>query len=263
MNPLAQKYGAPSLPQVNLVPKDINDKRTMRVVQTLAGLGVLAMVVLVAIVYLGALAAKSIASGNLDDAFVAEDTALDVRDAKLSVFQEYQSREKEEISLIRVGWADTDYSALVTSILAQDTDQTSFQDLKVYGPSAEGFGGPGVDPLFGGGVGSFDFTAHARSYDEATALIARLEAVPGIAKVHATAEELTSAPPGALWMITGTGAITSQALTHRLEPQGGIVPELPIAELIAVAAGGVPDAAPVEPSAVPSAAAEATEESEG
>jgi hypothetical protein len=263
VNPLAQKYGAPSLPQVNLVPKDINDKRTMRVVQTFAGLGVLAMVVLVAIVYVAALAATSVAQGNLDDAFAKEDAALIERDEMISVYYSYQLRETQELSLYQVGWADTDYAALVTSILAQDSDQTSFESLEIFGPSAVGVGGPGQDPLFSGGVGSFSFTAHARSYDEATALIARLEAVPGVAKVHASTQALESVPPGALWKVSGTGIMSSIVLTHRLDPQEGILGELVIDTLIgATPTDGPPDAA-TSPSPAPSDAPEATEESEG
>ncbi|MCB2411672.1 hypothetical protein LGT39_02270 [Demequina sp. TTPB684] len=223
MNPIAQKYGAASLPQVNLVPREIGDRRKMRAVQTFAALAVAAFVALMAIVFVGAYAARSVAEGALDDAFSDEEAALAERDAKRGVYDDYIAQETREMTLLQVGWAEIDYSALATSLLATQDAETSFAELHFYGPSADGIGGGDVAPLWGGGVGRFDFIAQTRTQAQAIALIDRLEAVPGVAKVIQVEQIYEAEAPTQTWKVTGTGVITRTALTGRLIPVNGII----------------------------------------
>lgn len=223
MNPVAVKYGAPALPQVNLIPPDINDKRAMRAVQTASGLAIVAALVVVGLLAASAFAAKSLAKNDLDQALSRQDQAVAARDAKVAVYQGYVAQENQELTLYQVGWSDMDYSGLLASILAQDNDQTSFEQLEVFPPSASGPGGGTLDPLFGGGIGTVTFTAYAQSYDDALALIDRLESIPGIAKIYAQTQSYVSESPIVVWQVQGSGIITPLVLTHRLYPEGGIV----------------------------------------
>lgn len=251
MNPLATKYGASPLPQVNLVPQDINDKRIMGLVRTFASLAVLAAVVLVGLAFFGAYTAKNAAKDSLDSAFTVEDNAVAERDAKRSVYEDYVTQETSELTLTQIGWAEMSDSDLVTSILAQVNTESSFESLHVYGPNANGIGGPEVPSVFSGGVGRLDFVAETRSYEEGLALIARLEAVPGLAKVYGTSKEFGTSPQGTYWEVSGSAVITPLLLTGRLNPTDGIVDQS-ILEAITVplSVGGTPSPAPsVEPTA--------------
>lgn len=225
MNPIATKYGASPLPQVNLVPKEINDKRTMRFVQTIAGIAVAAAVVLIAVAYVGAYATKSVAKDSLYQAFSEEDAAVAARDERRDVYQDYVVQETAELTLTQIGWAELSYADLLASVLAQDNDQMSFGSVHFYGPNANGFGGAEVDPVFGGGVGRVDFVAYVRTYEEALALIARLEEVPGLAKVYATAQNFESGSPNTTLEVDGTAVLAPLLLNGRLIPAEGIVQE--------------------------------------
>ncbi len=223
MNPLAQKYGAPQLPQVNLVPKGIGERRAMRAVQTFAALALVAAIALLALAFGGAYAAKSVAEGDLRDTFADEQDALDQRDAKRAIYDQFAAQETRELTLLQIGWAEIDYSDLATSVLAQVDEDSAFTELHFFGPSADGVGGASVEPLWGGGVGRFDFKAQTRSYEQAIALVARIEAVPGIAKVIATEQIYESEAPTLTWEVTGTGVVTPLALTRRLIPVDGVI----------------------------------------
>lgn len=268
MNPIAHKYGAPQLPQVNLVPKDIGERRAMRAVQTFAALAVVAAIVLLALAFVGAYAAKSVAEGDLKDAFASEQEALAQRDAKRSVYDQFAAEETRELTLLQIGWAEIDYSALATSLLAQVDKDSAFTELQFYGPSADGIGGGDVDPLWGGGVGRFEFKAQTRSYEQAIALVARIEAVPGVANVVATEQVYESQAPTVTWEVTGTGVITPLALTRRLIPVDGVIDPASI-DLILSGVGAsttVPSPEPTEEAtagATPEPTASATDGSEG
>ncbi|NTV38342.1 MAG: hypothetical protein HGA51_00055 [Demequinaceae bacterium] len=220
----------------------------MRTVRTFAGLAVAGVIALLAVLFVGAYAAKTVAQGNLEDSFKDEQAALEARDAKVSVYDQYVAEETRELTLVQIGWAEIDYAALEASVMAQANADASFTALNFYGPSADGAGGGAIDPLWGGGVGRMDFTAQTRTYAEAIALVGRLEALPGIAKVVATEQVYESEAPTVTWEVKGTGVITSTALTRRLLPVDGVIDP----RLIELILGGVGVPAP-EPSVAPSA----------
>jgi hypothetical protein len=251
VNPISSKYGAPLLPQVNLVPKDINDKRTMSLVRTVAALSVVGVLVLVGIVFFGAYAAKTVAKNGLHDALVAEDDAVTERDAKADVYYDYVKQETQEFTILQIGWAEINYSALLTSILAQDNPEVSFDSVHIYGPSDSAIGGPAVDPLLGGGVGAFDFEAKTRSYEDAMKLVERLELVPGIAKVTLTDQAYKSEGEGVSWSVTGRGTLTPLLLTGRLSVDGGVVEQQVMDALLGSGVGMVPETPSPSPEPTP------------
>lgn len=255
MNPIASKYGAPLLPQVNLVPKDIAERGAMRRVQTIAALAVLAAVIGLAVVGAGAFGAKTVARGNLDDALAAETAAIEARDAKASVYDQYVVQETREVTMLQVGWAEIDYAALYASITAQVDPEAGYADIHIYGPSAEGTGGVERHPIDGGGVGTFSVIAQTRTYEQANALVKRLEAVPGLAKVQVEIGQYEQEAPAVSWEARITGVLTPLVLTNRLTPRDGLI-EVSIVDAIVEAAED-PNAAvtapvPSDPAASPS-----------
>lgn len=262
MNPLASKYGAPQLPQVNLVPKDIAEHRAMRRVQTLAALAVVAAIAGLVVVGLGALGAKAVAKSNLDKAFEEEAAAVLERDGKASIYNDYVIQESREITLLQIGWAEIDYAALYASIGAQVNPESTISEIQVFGPSAEGIGGAERHPVDGGGVGTFTLVVQTRTYEEATALTKRLEAVPGLAKVRAESAFYETEAPSTTWETTYSGIITPLVLTTRLTPKDGLI-EAAIVDAI-LSANKNPNAPVVAPPAVePSVAPSPSPASEG
>jgi arginine exporter protein ArgO len=263
MNPqLRAKYGSAHFPSVNLIPKEIAEKKALRRVQFVAVVAILIAVGVVALGYFGALATKQIAQNNVDDALEAQTAAVSERDAKVGVYDNYRRIETEEYGLTQVGFGEIDYAQLTTAIVGTANDETSFDAVQILGPNGAGFGAGTADPVFGvGGVGSIGFTARATSAEEATALIARMEAVPGIAKVTAVTEAYFSEDGNDYWQVEGTAGLSTVRLTMRLVPQDGIA-GINVSETVRLQD---PNEEPLpvtsaSPSASPSADAAATED---
>lgn len=252
MNDIAKKVGAPGLPQVNLIPKELAEKRAMRAVQVTALFAVLIAVGLIVVGYVLALGAKTLAQNELEDARSEQSQALEARDAKVTVYDNALVREQQEYTLAQIGYGEVDYSQLSASVLATANADSSFDEVHFLGPSALGLGSV-QEGFYGGGVGSVEFVARTSSSEEATALIARLEAVPGIAKARGTAEEYVDDGGSTYWGVTGSALITDVRLTGRILPEEGITGIEP-----AVIAGGETAAIPTPE---PSPTAEPSEES--
>lgn len=221
MNETAKRVGSPGLPQVNLVPKEFAEKRAMRAVQVTALVAVLIALAVIVLGYVLSLGAKQLAQNDLEDARADQTTTLQERDEKVTVYFNAVVREQQEYTLAQVGYGEIDYGQLSVAVLATANDESSFNLLHFMGPSALGLGSP-QEGFYGGGVGSVEFEARASSIAEATELIARIEAVPGIAKARGTAEQYATERGDTYWTVTGSAVVTDLRLTGRVVPDEGI-----------------------------------------
>lgn len=220
MNDRLRKLGAPALPGVNLLPKDYAEKRKMRAVQVTALFAVLIALGVMVLGYFAAVGAKQLAVGELDDKRRDQALALESRDAKAHVYTDYLQQEQQEFTLAQVGYGEVLYSQFAPGVLAQADDETNFESLEFFGPSALGLGGVTTDPVFGGGVGTVQFAARTDTLEAANGLISRLELVPGLARVWGQTEQYTSDTDTVYYLVEGSAVITPRALTLRLMPDG-------------------------------------------
>lgn len=257
MNPVAAKYGAPLLASVNLVPKDIQERRKMRAVRTLAIVVVLIAIGAVAVGYIAALGAHALAQSNLNDKVAQQTEALNKRDSYAGVHTAYATRETQEFALTQIGWGEVDMSSFIAAIASQaDGKDASFVSITVLGPNAMGPGSGVQDLLFGASVGTVHFSATTSSSAQASSLLARLEATPGLAAVRGNAERIATIKDGVYWTVEGTALITPNALTGRLFPEESVVGLVPDSVLDTLLRDPNAEPSP-EPSASPSP--EATE----
>lgn len=263
MNPVAQKFGAPALPQVNLVPKEFHEKRTMRVVQTFAGLAVAGVIALIAVVYVGTWIAHSVAQDNLNDALADEDVAVLDRDSRKTVYDAYVAQERSELTLAQIGWAEVDYANLLTATIAQDNPEISFKRLEFVLPNAAGGASTQPVDLWDGGVGTVHFEMYARTYEEGLKGIATLEAVPGIANAYGMVQKYDEQGAVVLWKVSGSAEITELFLTNRLTPVDGLLVQDVLDQIVLSSQAGPPTAPPVEPTAAPTASPSPSPSSEG
>lgn len=222
MNELTKKYGAPALPSVNLLPRDIAEKRKLRAVQLLALMMILIAVGVVVVGYVLALGAKQLANGDRDDALASQTAAISERDAKAPVYDAYRSREVQEYTLAQIGIGEMDYNDLSAAVFDAVDDNTSLASVVFVGPNAQGFAGLPEDPVSGGGVGHIEFDGRATSPQEADALATRLEAIPGIANVTISTTAYSTDGPNTFVTMNGTAVVTDLRLTSRLLPQDGV-----------------------------------------
>lgn len=223
MNPTAQKYGASALASVNLIPTEIADRKKMRAAVTSAVLVVVIAVGVVAVGFAISLIARLAVEADRDNAVSDEAAAVSERDGKVQVYYDVLAREQEEFTLGQIGFGEIDYAQLTASIQGTADIDTSFDEIHLLGPSAEGIVDASSEgTVFGSGVGSVEFIARATSVEAATALIARLEAVPGLANVRAVTEEVGSDGANTYWEVEGAAVLTDLLLTNRLVPVDGI-----------------------------------------
>ncbi|MDN4489391.1 hypothetical protein QQX13_00940 [Demequina sp. SYSU T00068] len=260
MNPAAQKYGAPTLAGVNLIPADIAERKKMRAVRTTAIFVVLIAVGAVVVAFLLALAARGVAQLDLDNASNDQEVAIAERDGKAQVYTDALQREREEYTLAQIGFGEIDYAQLTAQIQSTRSDTASFDSIYYHGPTADSLGSGPRDDIYGASVGTFEFVARAESQNSASALLRRLEELPGIANVRGVAESFATDDAVDYWEVSGTGSITAKWLTLRLVPQEGFsgVDAVTVVESQESQEGTsleAPSATP-EPSVSPSAAEE-------
>ncbi|MDN4486705.1 hypothetical protein QQX10_00825 [Demequina sp. SYSU T00039] len=256
MNPTAQKYGASVLAGVNLIPADIAERKKMRAVRTTAVIVVLIAVGAVVVAFLLALAARGVAQLDLDNASRDQEAAIAERDGKAQVYTDALQREREEYTLAQIGFGEIDYAQLTAQIQATRSDTASFDSILVHGPTADTLGAGPRDDLYGGAVGTFEFEARAESQASASALLRRLEAIPGIADVRGVTEAFATEGGVDYWEVSGTGSITAKWLTLRLVPEDGFAG---VDAVTVVEAQDTDEESPLTaPSATPSPSAEPT-----
>jgi hypothetical protein len=223
MNNTAQKYGASTLPGVNLLPKELAQRKAMRVVAVGAVLAILGALVLTGIAVAGGYAAKSVAASGLSSAATDEKTALHARDQKRNIYDAVVQREAAEYTLAQIGLGEADYAALSAAVQSTADANSVFESISFTGPNALQTGGSEAEgEIYGSGVGLLKFKAHTISMEEATVLVARLEAIQGIANVRATVELYASEGADTSYVVEGHGSITVKAMTMRLVPKSGL-----------------------------------------
>ncbi|WP_291378280.1 hypothetical protein [Demequina sp.] len=263
MNQTALKYGAPALASVNLVPKEIAERKTMRAVRLVAIVALLVTLGVVALGYLTALGVKAVAQRELDDAATEQYSTLVKRDKMVPVYFDYVEREQQELALAQAGWAEVSYSDLAFAFANTATGATSsFESISLTGPNAVGVPGPSGDLLVGNGVGLVMFEARASSPAQASELIARMEAVPGIAGVRASSESFTGVSGEIYWRISGTAVITETALTNRFLTED-VLGGLDVLSLVTIPSAAELEAAEDAQAEEPSPSTEPSAEGEG
>src|SRR6187431_2806327 len=126
MNPVAQKYGAFTLAGVNLVPKDIAERRKVRAVRFAATVAVLIALGVVVVLYLGALGAKAAANNDLNNTLADQADAIAARYAKATVYTDMVTREQQVYALSQAGYGEIDYAAYTSALMSAANGKATF-----------------------------------------------------------------------------------------------------------------------------------------
>ncbi|WP_062377994.1 hypothetical protein [Demequina pelophila] len=223
MNPIAQKYGAPGLAAVNLIPVEIAEQKTLRRVQTLSALAVVAAVGVAGAGYAWGMFEKNSSENARNEAAQAELAAVNARDAKIDIYEQVKAAEREEYALAQIDYGDIDYAQLTAAIQSAMDADTGVDQFQVVGPNASGdVLGEHESDVYGNGVGTVTITARATSFDTATALISRLDAIPGLANVRGTVEAYAGDGADTYYAVDATGVLTDTLLQQRFIPASAI-----------------------------------------
>ncbi|WP_062073081.1 hypothetical protein [Demequina sediminicola] len=223
MSNLDKKIGAPALPSVNLIPKEIAEATKMRTIKVTALFAVLVAVGVMVAVYVLALGATQLAKSSLNDAVSEETDVINTRDQQVTVYEDYVSQEEDAWTLGQIGYGETKLSALTFGIANALGDNDRLLSLSFYGPTAEGFDQRNLTATTSFGVGSIAATVNSESYEAATEAIAAIEAVAGVTDVVGTVESYATASGVVVWETEITATVTENALTGRfIDPESTI-----------------------------------------
>jgi len=207
------------LPQVNLLPLEIIEKRNLKALQVkIAGYFVLFLILLIA-VFAAVQFEKHIAQGRYDDA-IKETQQLKTEEAKYAEVPLVLSQIGKSETAVRDGmyrevlWKD--YIGAIGSTVPADG---IIKSLTVDAAELNSPGPKEGDLLQGNSIGELSFVANLKSLPDTTAWAEKLESIPGLE--DARFESATYfAPDGDLtYEFTGTVRLTEDAYSGRFEPK--------------------------------------------
>jgi hypothetical protein len=208
---------APALAQVNLLPGDIRQARTLGAVKRwlAASVGVTALAV-------GTVAAVAQLQVQAADSELAE---ADAASATMVVEQ----RPLAEVTTVRaqletlrsarafglgpeILWSD-----YLGAIAAVTPPGVTIATLDYLGASPATAAQASTDPLVATGIGTVTFTAHAAAVPDTAAWADALEALPGFRDVRVSTADLEPGADSLDFRLTGTIQVDTGALAHRFD----------------------------------------------
>jgi len=209
------------LPQVNLLPPEVRAARSLAVVKRWLGLGLAAVLALVAISYVGATFVRSSAESDLADA-QSETQRLEQEQTKYAEVPKVLG----DIKLVgdaRLSGTSTEvmwrpYLDAVAAVLPANVSLESFNvtaATPLDGPVAPN------DPLQGPSVGSIAFTGRSTTIPDTSAWIDALASVPGFSDPWVSSVAVTQEDDSIFYTVSSTVQLTDAAYAHRFAATEG------------------------------------------
>ncbi len=222
MSAVPASVGAPSLPQVNLLPPEVEGKRKRGRTRAAIVIGLLVFVLLLAALWFAAVAWRISAEVALQaeqdkrPALVAE---LAEYDYVTGVQDEFANAvlARQWAGITDVLWAD--YLDAVTSALPAGTD---LQSLSVTQANAFGSASVGSSPFITSSVGTVSLTGHVNQASKVSDVQDAIEAISGLTNVSITVTSIDTYPETdtVVWVFDGTAQISVEALSGRTVAEG-------------------------------------------
>lgn len=210
---------APAWPQVNLLPPEIREARTLGVVKRwmLVSVGVTT----VAVGTVAGVAQVLVAEANAQLVEAeAETAALLAENQPLGEVVRVQG-ELETVRTAReyglateILWSD--YLGAITAVLPPGVRVTT---LDYTGQTPLTAAAPSADPLIPAGIGAVSFTALSADLPDVAAWADALDDLPGFRDVRVKTTELQHRGSGLEYSVSGTIQVDDGALAHRFSTQ--------------------------------------------
>lgn len=224
MNARGSDLAAPARPQVNLLPAEIVQARSLGVVKRwmLASAGVTAVAVVTVIAV--AQVQTQIAESQLSRA-EAETGALIVQQRPFAEVTAVQSQlDTLEAAQVAAFGQEILWSDYLGALVAVTPDGIGIASIDFRGATPSAPAPASTDLLVPAGVGTLSFTAAARDVPDTVAWTEALDSVGGFSHARLTTVTLGAAdsPPGLPYAVTGTVQVDDHAYSHRFDtrPEG-------------------------------------------
>lgn len=211
--------GAPTLPQVNLLPPEVRAARSLSTVKRWLAIGLGAVVILVALAYgmtvldqMDAVSSQADAEERAATLAAQEEQYAEVVDVQSAIGLVTQAR------LAATGqevlWKA--YLDAVTAVLPSDVSVGSFA---LAGPDPMALTATSVPVLGTAGIGSLAFEGRTAQLPDTAAWIDALNSVPGFSDAWASTVSLAQddASGGSYYSVSMTVRLTDVALAHRFD----------------------------------------------
>jgi Tfp pilus assembly protein PilN len=215
----AEVMSAPVLAQVNLLPHEVREARTLGVVRrwifASTGVTAVAVVTIVAVAHVQ----TSIAGSELAQA-QAETTALLTQQRPYAEVNTVRTELESARAARAYALADEIlWSDYLGALVAVTPDGVGIASMDYHGTTPLTSAPPSTDPLVDAGVGTLTFTAFARDVPDTAAWADALEGVPGFDDPRIDAVSLAEAAVGGrAYEVTGTVQLDDAAFSHRFDP---------------------------------------------
>lgn len=208
------------LPQVNLLPSEILEKRSLRELQGRIGVAFLILLGVLVLGYGGVQFEKSLADSRYDRA-LEETTRLKAEEAKYAEVPRILGQIKDSQAALRDGmyreilWKDY-LGALVGTV----PDDGLIKSLEVQAATPNDKGPTVADGLQGQGIGQLTFSVNLEKMPDTVAWLNELNAIPGFAEARLDSAVLASDTKGKeAYEFTGTVQLLESIYSHRFEPE--------------------------------------------
>lgn len=210
------KLGIPSLPQVNLLPSEVTEKRKVHVAQGRMVWSLIAVLVLCVLAFGAAYLVRVDSAARLDGALTtAEGLAAQKREYS-PVISVIDGIEDVQTSRVFVLATEVDWSAYAYALAAVLPEDVTIDSLTVAASAAGETLIEGADPLTTAGVGIMTFSATSPTLPDASAWIDSLESIPGLASANLQSSELQDSDGGTYYQVLATVQVTTDALAWRV-----------------------------------------------
>lgn len=206
------------LPHVNLLPPEITAARGLKTIKNWLALGLLAVVVACAGLYLVAALAQSAAQ---DDLSTAEQTGRDLSAEKLK----YADVPIVKAQLATTGGAlaagmanDVDWAGYSAALVATLPPGVSLNDSKVSFNAAAT--DTASNPIYQASIGQIEFTGRSLTVPDTQAWITSLLTVPGFVDPLMSTMTVAGKDGQTYYETTASVRFTADALTHRFDNSG-------------------------------------------
>ncbi len=209
----------PALPQVNLLPTEIIEKRSLRELKIKLGLYLLVLVGVIVAGFAYVQVEQSLAQSRLTDA-QAETTRLKAEEATYAEIPIILGQLDDAQTALRDGmYREILWNDYLGAIAATIPDDGLIESVVVTAATPNAAGPGTTDGLQSNAIGALEFTVNLVEFPDTATWLDDLEAIPGVADARLSAATY-STPINAepTYEVTGSVRLTEDAYSGRFEP---------------------------------------------
>lgn len=208
------------LPQVNLLPSEILEKRGLRELQGRIGFAFILLFVLIALAFGAVHFEKSLAEGRYEDA-IAETTRLRAEEAKYAEVPRILGQIKDSQDAVRDGmYREILWKEYLGALAGTIPDDGIIKSIAVEAATPNQQAPKSDDDIQGDGVGMLTFTVNVKEIPDTVKWINSLNAIPGFAEARLASAKLANDAKGKeAYEFIGSVQLKESIYSHRFEPQ--------------------------------------------